>query len=124
MAHTNIWKSDGLYRIFTGEVSGDEILISNLELQSDIRFKDIEYVINDFSEITGHSIGVTHTEAYALVDQVISRTKHTLKIALVVPQPSFLDLAKNYCEFMRDQTFECNILQTVAEAQSWIHSKS
>lgn len=123
MPYTNIWEPRGLHRMFSGEVSGDEIFESNLELHTDIRFKGIQYIINDFSGVTDHSIDLGHTEVYASTDKIISKTKHALAIALVVPQAHFFDLAKNYCDLMRGQTFECNIFQTVEDARSWI-SKS
>ncbi len=119
MPHTNIWEPDGLYRVFTGEVNGDEIFKSNTELHADFRFKKIDYIINDFSQMTGHSIDMSHTEVYASTDIMISRTKHKLKIALVVPQPALQDLAKNYCDLMKGQVFECDIFQTLEEARNW-----
>ena len=120
MPYTNNWESEGLLRVFTGKVSGDEIFHSNTELHSDNRFKNIHYIINDFSEITGHSIETGHTEIYASTDKMISHTKHSLKIALVVPQKHLLDLAKNYRELMHEQKFKCDIFQTVKDAINWI----
>ncbi len=69
MSYTNVWEIDGLHRIFTGKVSGEDIFESNIELHRDHRFKGIEYIINDFSKITGHSIELSHTEIYASTDE-------------------------------------------------------
>ncbi|GAV19655.1 hypothetical protein MMIC_P0605 [Mariprofundus micogutta] len=120
MAHSSIWETDGLYRKFSGDISGYEILQSNIELQGDARFKNIEYVINDFTDVTSHSVEVVHTEAYASTDQIVSHTKHRLKIALVVPQVEMLALAENYCELMKGQLFECDIFRSLEQARSWL----
>ena len=40
MAHTYHWETEGLYREFTEIVSGEEILISNFEIQSHPDFFD------------------------------------------------------------------------------------
>ena len=120
MPHTNTWESDGLYRKFTGEISGVEILESNFELHNDPNFANIKYVINDFLEVTGHSIETAHTEVYAKTDELISDTKGELKIALVIIQASLISLANNYRELMKDTSFECEIFQTTEDARKWV----
>jgi len=122
MAFINHWEPNGLHRMFSGHVSGAEILTSNIKLHSDVRFKDLAYIINDFSEITDHAIETVHTEVYAATDEMISRTKHALKIALVVPQPHLQDLAQNYCNLMREQIFECDIFHAVEDARQWVNN--
>ena len=87
MPYTNTWELEGLYRKFVDEINGDEILESNYKLHEDPNFQAIKYIINDFIEVTGHSIVTAHTKAYATSDNIISNTKGKLKIALVVTQP-------------------------------------
>lgn len=120
MPHTNTWEPGGLYRKFTGTISGEEILESNFELHIDPNFQTIKYIINDFTEVTGHSIETAHTRAYATSDDIISNTKGKLKIALVVIQPSLLVLANSYREEMRGKLFECEIFQSSEDARKWV----
>lgn len=120
MSHTNTWEPDGIYRKFTDTVSGDEILESNFELQSSPNFLSIHYIINDFTEVTGHSIEVVHTKAYASTDEVISASKLNLKIALIVTQGPLIELAYGYREQMKSNRFECEILETIEAARDWI----
>lgn len=119
MPYTNTWESEGLYRKFVGKISGVEILESNFELHENPNFQAIKYIINDFMEVTGHSIETVHTKAYATSDDVISNTKGKLKIALVVTQTSLVALANNYREQMRGKLFECEIFQSIADARKW-----
>ena len=119
MPHTNTWEPGGLYRKFTGEISGEEILEANFELHIDPNFQTINYIINDFTEVTGHSIETTHTEVYASTDEIISNTKGKLKIALVVTQDPLIALANSYREEMIGNRFECNIFQTIDDACKW-----
>ena len=123
MPHKNTWESEGLYRKFTGEVRGDEILKSNFELHIDPNFQNIKYIINDFTEITSHSIEISHTEVYATTDDIISNTKGKLKIALIVIQPDHIDLAKNYRALMQDKLFECEIFKTIEDARKWVSNE-
>jgi len=123
MPYKNTWKSNGLYRKFTGDVSGDEILKSNFELHVDPSFQDIKYIINDFTEITSHSITNSHTEVYAQTDDIISKTKGRLKIALVVFQAEHVDMASNYRDLMQDKLFECEIFKTIEDARKWVSNE-
>ena len=121
MPHINQWEKDGLYRKFTGEITGNEILESNFGLQIQPEFQSIKYIINDFTEVTGHSIDNSHTEIYAQTDEKAASKKANceLKIALLVTQPSLIALAESYRNEMKDNMFECEIFQTVEAARNW-----
>ncbi len=120
MPHTNTWETGGLYRKFTGEISGEEILESNFDLHMDSNFQTIKYIINDFTEVTGHSIEVVHTKVYATTDEIISNTKGKLKIAIVVTQDPLIALANSYREEMIGKRFECDIFNTIEDAREWV----
>ena len=120
MPHTIRLEDDGIYRSFTGTVSGEEILASNCHLHSLPEFRHIGYVINDFSAMDDHAIEFAHTSAYATSDQVISNTKDRLKIALVVtPQAEHIALAQHYQEMMLGCHFECGIFHSPEQAYVW-----
>ena len=120
MPFTNTWETDGLYRKFTGVISGEEILASNFELHVEPRFQKIKYVINDFTDITGHSIETGHTKIYATTDEIISNTKGKLKIALIVIQDPLIPLANSYRDQMVGKLFECEIFKTLDKARQWV----
>ena len=120
MPSTNTWEPDGLYRKFTGIISGEEILESNFELLLNPNFQTIKYVINDFTEVTGHSIETSHTKVYASTDEIASNSKVNLKVAIVVTLESLITLAKSYREEMIDNKFECDIFQTIEDARKWV----
>jgi len=88
-------------------------------LHADPKFKEVSYIINDFSEITGHSLQTTHTKVYALTDELISATREELEIALVVTQDSHIALAENFRKLMSGSRIECEIIQTVEAARKW-----
>lgn len=119
MSYSNIWEPCGLLRKFTGEVSGDEILNANLELHADPKFENINYVINDFTNITGLRVDSLHTKTYATVDGIVSCIKDNLRIAIVVTHADHLALARDYCEHMKDKVFECGIFENLIDARKW-----
>jgi len=120
MSYTNSWETEGLYRKFFGEISGDEILESNFELHANPNFKTIKYIINDFIDVTAYSIESSHTKAYASSDVVIANSKGKLNIALIVDQDELITLANGYREQMIGQLFECEIFQCVEDARKWV----
>ena len=120
MAHSLIWETDGLYRKFTGDIDTFEVLNSNFELHEHPRFKDIKYIINDFTEVASISIESSHTEIFAKTDEIIANTKGKLKIALFITQEAHLPLAKSYREEMKGNRFECEIFASIKEAREWV----
>jgi len=123
MPHTNTWERNGLYRKFTGILSGAEIIESNFELHTEPDFQKIEYIINDFTEITDHSIDIAHTNIYAKTDDIISNTKGRLKIALLVTQEDLIDLANGYRELMKNSKFDCEIFKSIEDARNWVNNE-
>lgn len=120
MAHTYLWENDGLYRKFTDEVSAEEILTSNFEIHSLPEFSSINYIINDFSEISGYKINDVHTGIYARTDDIISETKGKLKIAIIAGNAEVISLAENYRQQMKNRQFSCEIFRTAEEAKKWV----
>lgn len=114
------WEPNGLYRKFTDEISGEEILESNFELQRHPKFEFIDFIINDFSEVTGFTIETEHTKTYAKTDEIAANTKFTLKVAIVVNQDPLIALANSYREEMIGKSFECEIFKTVEDARKWV----
>ena len=119
MANTISWETDYLYRKFSGEITGEEILKSNFDLQVHPRFAKIKYLINDFSEVTAAHIDAEHAKIFASTDDIISDTKGKLKIAIVTDNPAHIELAEGYRAAMKNRLFECEIFATVEEAKNW-----
>lgn len=120
MAHKSIWTSDGLIRKFSGKITPDEILKSNLDLYSDPKFEKIKYIINDFTSIKCHTIDASHTKVYASTDDIISNTKGKYKIAIVVNENTNTHLANSYKNEMKNSYFKCEVFQSVEDAKEWV----
>ena len=123
MPHTITLEDEGLLRKFSGTVSGEEILASNSRLHTLPEFRQIRYVINDFSAMRDHSIEFAHTGAYATSDRIIANTKGTLKIALIVTRPDLVELARHYREQMKDCHFQCEIFPSPDRAREWARAE-
>ncbi len=120
MAYANTWEDAGLYRKFSGLVDSEEILRSNLDLHVHPKFAEITYIINDFSEITGHAVTAAHTGIYAKTDDMVAFVKGRMKIAIVADQDPVVALARGYREQLAGSLFICEIFATLAEARAWV----
>lgn len=119
MPNTLIWKPHYLFRKFTGDVTGEEILKSNFDLQAQPGFAAIKYIVNDFTDVSTLLIDTHHTKIYASTDDIISETKGKFKIAIVVNQKAHVDLAKSYRDSLTNNLFDCEIFETVEDAKKW-----
>jgi len=119
MSHSITWENEGVYRRFKGLVTGEEILESNFTLQSDARFTDIDYVINDFTDVSESTVTVADTNAYAITDEIASNKKPTLNIAIVVTRKELFDMADTYCDLMKTMKFDAKIFKTTEQARRW-----
>lgn len=119
MPHKNTWKANSLLRKFSAEVNGEEILKSNFDLHVDPRFREIKYIINDFTGTKTLLIDATHTRKYASTDNIISEVKGEFKIAIVINKDEHIALANAYQQEMKNNFFKCEIFKTVDEAQTW-----
>ena len=123
MAHTIDWKTDGIMRVFTGNLNPEEILTSNFEICNHPAFSTIKYIINDFTAVTSITVDNEHTKIFALTDDIISSTKGKYFIAIVATQDKHIALAKNYQKEMKNTVFASEIFETVGDAQKWVDSK-
>lgn len=119
MAHTVNWEPHYLYRKFTGEITGEEILKSNFDIQTHPHFVKIKYLINDFDEVESTLIDPEHAKIFASTDDIVSDTKGKLKIAIVTNNELHIELAKTYRAAMRNRFFDCEIFSSVEEAKKW-----
>ena len=123
MAHTTDWQTDGIMRVFTGNLTPDEILASNFKICEHPAFSTIKYIINDFTGVTSLTVDNEHTKIFASTDDIISSTKGKYFIAIVATQNEHIALAKNYQKEVKNNLFVTEIFGTIEDAQKWVDSK-
>ena len=119
-AHSNDWETLGLYRKFTDKVTGQEILTSNLELQRDPRFYDINFVLNDFTPIIDFDITNIDITKITVMDNVALKGNPNIKIAIVATLELFRKWVEIFVDTMKGTPFECTLFDSVEDARKWI----
>lgn len=120
MSHQNIWEKNGLYRIFTGKISGKEVMGSNLASHGNAHFDTIKYVISDFTQITEFEVSDDDISIIATIDNIAVKSNAELKIAIVVTLESLKIWVQLYCEKMQDSPYECKIFNSIGDARKWV----
>lgn len=120
MAYQNYWEEKGLYRVFTGFVSGEEVLNSNLDLHGDRRFDDIRYVLNDFSSIEDFHVHDIDIKLIASTDNAASMSKPFLKIAVVAKNKDLIGWVEEYLKRMTDVSYDCHLFNDIDVARNWL----
>ena len=119
MAHQYHWEEKGLLRTYIDKISGGEIFDLNLKLHGDMRFDDLEYVINDFTAVTDFYVTEEDIMKIAIVDNVASMSKPVLKIAIVATLEPLLDWINKYLSVMQDSPYQCQVFASLEEARQW-----
>ena len=121
MSYENIWKDNGLHRKFSGMITGQEILSSNLSLHGDDRFKDMSYIINDFTQIDNFMISDSDISKIASLDITVSVYSKQIKIIIVATNKNLVSWAELYLNEMKESSFECVIVEDLESALKNIH---
>lgn len=121
MSYENVWKEKGLHRKFDGMITGQEILSSNLSLHGDDRFKDMSYIINDFTQIENFMISDSDISKIAALDITVSVYSKQIKIIIVATNENLLSWAELYLNEMNESPFECVIFEDINSAMEYIH---
>jgi len=119
LPYHNNWKDNGLYRKFTGEITGGEILESNLSIHGDPRFDGINYVLNDFISIVEFDVNNTDINIISTIDNVAALSKQKLKIAIVATNTDLLKWVNVYLNMMQDSPYETAVFSTCSDALNW-----
>ena len=126
MAHQTNWEQEGLCRIYTGKISGDEVFNSNLAIQGDPRFVDIKYVINDFTEINEFIVGkidilnIAAMDNFSAIDNIVCKGNTTLKIAIIAIFEPLLEWINLYIESMQGSLYQCKLFENIDDAHEWV----
>lgn len=119
MGYELTWEPRGVIKTFYGEVSGEDLIQSGVECESDSRFDDIRYVINDFLAITRVAIEVPHVEYLAGIDYAAAISNPRILVAVVTTAAQIEALTEHYVATLGG-AYVTKIFPTMDEARKWI----
>lgn len=121
MPYHNTWKDNGVTRTYHGDITSNEILNSNASVQTDPRFSEIKYIINDFTNINSCEASEDDINAIAAIDYGSSQARNIPdKIAIVTRNETLLNWAHIYFEKMKGSPYIFKICDSMDEALQWV----
>jgi hypothetical protein len=116
MSSKLIWVPHGLLRTFSGNLSSCDLVNSNIEVCTDERFAELQFIINDFTKVKGWKMMDYGDEVHRRAENMRPHMKHMPKVALVNPDGSVLDMLQNCCDFMKKETAERFVFPSIKDA--------
>lgn len=107
----------GIYKKFFGYVSKAEFLQSVFEAQSDPDYDRMAYSLNDFLEVTGHDVSISHVKTAAAHALGAAFINPDIKIAVVSTDQVIRDLVGLFSTI---SSYPLAIFNSVEDARKWL----
>jgi len=121
LAITDYWESkDVILTVYSGEVTGQELLESSLQKCGDARFDDIRLILSDWRPATHVDISTDDIKQLVACLRSISQLCPNAKNACVVNRTE-VDVAMTaWWKFLADDlSWDVEIFHTMEEARAW-----
>jgi len=119
MTNSAQWQERGLQRMFSGQISGDEIVNSNLSLQGHEKFDQLRYIVNDFLDVIDFELTDHDIATIASIDHVAAKTNANIRIAIVLKLDSLREWANLYIAKMQGSPYKFEIFEDLETANLW-----
>lgn len=119
MGYEIAWESRGAYKRYFGHVTDAELMQSVIDIESDHRFDNMRYVINDFLDVVAFQISRKKIEEISAIDGAAALSNPNIKIAVVATDVQIRELAEVYANSTL-KSYPTRIFTTVAEARAWL----
>lgn len=119
MSYELIWERKGVVRRFYGDVTIGNLIKASDEVQGDLRFDELRYVISDFTDCTKFVFDGSEVEELAATDGAAAYNNRQIKSAVVVTLPEAVAAARYY-EKSPLNAYPTRIFSTLEDARAWL----
>jgi len=119
VAYKNNWERNGVIKVFSGSIDGQQVLDSVISVEEDIRFDSVRYVINDFLEVADIDISDGDVARVAAIDRAASITNPNIRIAVVTKDDRMRELARRYGDLMKNSPYQTLLFESIDAAREW-----
>lgn len=124
MAFEIVWESRrGAYKRFSGHVTEEQMIHSLTQIESDPRFDELRYVINDFLGVDSFAISEECVLMMAAIDNAASTSNPNIRIAVIATDLQIQALAKLYA-LSPLNAYPTEVFLDPGDARAWILSAS
>ncbi|KXB31638.1 hypothetical protein AT959_04545 [Dechloromonas denitrificans] len=123
MAYEVDWEPEGLLKRFSGFVSGREFIQAVEQTQADPRFDEAHYVINDFSEASGHSLSEETLTQISAINYGAHASNPNCRIVYVTTDESLKERVRQVLIASNMSSYQTEVCPSLAEARDWLDSQ-
>lgn len=121
MPYTTTWEAHGVVWNYSGTLTGNELLQSNLEIFGDERFDDIRYQIVDLTAVNAMEVTGKHMRKIAHLDMAAARTNPRVRVAVVTTSEGGIDITDIYNQYTAEKSpWQTKIFSTREAAEAWV----
>ena len=119
MPYTTTWTQHGVTWKYTGILTGEELLQSNLNIYGDERFDDLLYQIVDLSEVEQMTVSPILIRKIAYLDMAAAHTNPRIRVAVIDGK----QLNDIYSENANETHWPTQDFDSMEAALVWVHAK-
>lgn len=116
------WKSDTLVWTYTGRLTGDELLRSNMDIYGDPRFDDLRYQIVDLRAVEHFEVDDIYMRRIAHLDRAAAYSNPRIRVAVVTTDQTGETMNDIYSQQAPESHWETKAFYDFDEALSWVKS--
>lgn len=123
MSYQIIWSDRGVIKRFYGRVTGQDTLHAVQEVESNVRFDTLRWVINDFLHINSVDLNTFNpqlVDVVSAIDMAAAKTNPYIDIAIVTNDDDIRDMAEQYANSVLNK-YPTRIFTTIIEAKIWLN---
>jgi hypothetical protein len=120
MPYTTTWTQYGVIWKYTGILTGEELLQSNMDIYGDERFDDLLYQIVDLSEVESVTVTPAWIRKIVHLDMAAAHTNPRIRVAVIDGKP----LNEIYCENANEAHWPTKDFDTMEAALAWVQEFS
>lgn len=121
MAYTIRWGRHGLIWTYTGVLTGEELIKSNLEIYGDARFTGLYYQIVDLRAVREFKVLAEHMERIAQLDAAAYSVNDRIRVAVVTSEVTGAHMTRSYEQNTPEDHWETKVFKDYAKADVWAH---
>jgi hypothetical protein len=120
MIYDAIWKPAGVYKKLSGFVTAIDFIRAAVEVQSDERFEDVRYIVEDLSEVTAHTLTPDAMTDLAVIHCGFRSVNPNCRIVFVCFDENLANVIKSTLNSQKLASYPVEVIGTVSEAYDWL----
>ncbi|MBS4097034.1 MAG: hypothetical protein KGZ83_09400 [Sulfuricella sp.] len=119
MGYEIVWEPRGVSKVFFGHVTAEEFMQSLVMVESDPRFDDLSFVINDFLGVDSFAVGEDEVLMAAAIDKGAAVSNPNIKVAVLSDDAQIQALAELYAASPLN-VYPTATFSDAAQARDWL----